>query len=420
MSHDPLHTPLKPRGWRERLRLRASPALLAFAVVLISLAGMLVWAWLQPAPAPRAVMAERELPPRPAPSPAAGLIRPAPPPASLANAGAARAGADQPAEKKKRKPAGSARILDVSRLPEEPAASRRAKKPSPAVVVDVAGAPRPLPPAPAPDLVEKSRHGPLPKAGRKGRLPWRVYAAPAPAGALGSARPKLAVLVTDLGLRPELTSLAIRDLPPETSLAFAPHARKVRQLGHKARRHGHEFFLQLPMEPWGYPAINPGPDTLLADADTTANRRRLLRLLARATGYVGITTYAGQKLLQRGEALSPVLHELKRRGLLVVEDGAAASSMLPALALVLNLPALRADVRLPPGLKDAQARALWEQALELARRRGHALVAISADDANLRALRSWLAELKANADITLVPVTTLARQKFQSARTRTP
>ncbi len=409
MPHDPLHTPLKPRGWRERLRLRASPALVAFAIVLVAAASLIAWAWMQPAPPPRPALAERELPPRPAAPSPAGLAEQ--PPAAMPAQPQMPAQPDMPekppAAAPQQRHKGGSRILDVSQLPDENGAAPPPRGNT--VTVDIAGQIKPLPPAPARDLVENSRYGPLPKIGRKGRRPWRVYARPVPAEVLASPRPKVAVIVADLGLKAALTSQAMRTLPPQVSLAFAPRGNKVRALGRKARRLGHEFFLQVPMEPWGYPAVNPGPDTLLASASAKANRQRLLRLLGRAVGYAGIVTFAGQKLLQQGEALAPILHELKARGLLAVDDGTSARSMLPDLALVVKLPALRADVRIPPGLKQEEAKALLEQALRVARERGKVLAVISATPTNIEILRQWLNDLSLDGSVTLLPATALAR-----------
>ena len=410
MAQDPLHEPLKPRGWRERLRLRPSPALVAFAVVLVALASLGVWAWMQPPPKPQVAVAERELPPqpmKPAPAPQAADLATEPLPPTP--------GPEEPGRMKGRKAqdgltGGKPRpkILDVSKLPDEPYEEGGAEAGK--VVIDMPGAVAALPKAPARDLVERTPLGPLPKVGRKGRVPWKVYARPVPRAVLRSSRPKVAVLVVDLGLRAGITDEAIRKLPPEVSLAFAPKGGKVRRLGLLARRHGHEFFLQVPMEPWGYPRVNPGPDTLLSGAGAAQNRQRLHRVMARAVGYVGLVSYAGQKFLQAGEALPPVLHELKRRGLMMVDDGTAVRSLLPELGLVVQLPVLRADVRLPPGLKEPEVRAMLLSARDLAAERGQALVVISASETNLNLLRDWLAGLTIDEQgPVLVPVTALAR-----------
>ena len=88
-----------------------------------------------------------------------------------------------------------------------------------------------LAPAPDPRLVERSRHGLLPKVGAGRRAsPGSVYARPA-APPTGGARPgaRIALLVTGLGISPSATAGAIAKLPPAVTLAFAPYGARSRQ-----------------------------------------------------------------------------------------------------------------------------------------------------------------------------------------------
>ncbi len=413
MSDDPLHTPLRPRGWRERLRLRATRAQLATLLVVLAIIGVATWAWLSPPPPVTETVVEKPLPPRPAvrpaPSATARAIDDATPSASARRTPEGGKGAEARATTSGRDAAHMRRgvkIIDVSKLPPDDAPARSANAPE--ISVDARYDIAPLPRAPFKGLVEKSSFGPLPRVGAKGRQPWRAYARPVSSALLSSGKPKIAVLVTDVGLDAELAEKALQ-LPPEVSLALVPHLKKTARLGREARHNGHEFFLQVPMEPWGYPAVNPGPKTLLSSAPAEENRQRLLWLLGRATGYAGIVTYAGQKFLQAGEALSPVMHELKRRGLMAIDDGTAANSLLQPLGLVVSLPVLRADIRVPPGATPADARAAFDNARALAERKGVSLLVVSSGSDVLRELAHWLAGIAADDGIALVPVTALAK-----------
>ncbi len=413
MTTDPLHTPLRRRGLRERLRPRGiSPAIMAFVMVLFALGALAVWAWMAPPPEVSPLVVERDLPARPAaPMSSAAVAEPpipeaaAPPP-------------ERPRDRVRIIRKGQAKIIT---LPDDPDAQeapvmsgqRQRALNAGSLLLDV----RPLPPAPQRDLVQRTKLGPLPKIGRNGRRPWKVYARPVPKKVLRSSLPKLAVIVTDLGLNGSSFAVATDDLPPAVSLGLVPYAKGVRALGLKARRKGHEFFLQLPMEPWGYPAVSPGPRTLLASARPEENRRRLHWFLTRAVGYAGVITYAGQKMLQQGEALAPVLHELHNRGLMAVDDGTAANSMLGSLGMVIGLPALRADMRIPAGLKPHELRARLKRAAEIARQRGRALLVVSAADrTTLPILQSWLAGIANDETLLLVPATALARLQAREAK----
>ena len=54
--------------------------------------------------------------------------------------------------------------------------------------------------------------------------------------------------------------------------------------------------------------------------------KRLQWLMSRYTGYVGVTNHMGAKFEAATDSFMPVLEELKRRGLLYVDDGSTQDS----------------------------------------------------------------------------------------------
>ena len=113
--------------------------------------------------------------------------------------------------------------------------------------------------APARGLTEKGADGLLPKVAGDGRRPFDVYARPVHRAVLDSEQPKIAILLGGMGLNGELTGRASKELPGEVSFAFAPYGEDLQRAIGTARGMGHEVMLHLPMEPFGYPAENPGP-----------------------------------------------------------------------------------------------------------------------------------------------------------------
>ncbi|MFD1704537.1 divergent polysaccharide deacetylase family protein [Methylopila henanensis] len=184
-------------------------------------------------------------------------------------------------------------------------------------------------------LLEDSRYGALPRIAPDGRRPLDLYARPAASAAGGGAR--VALLVTGLGVSRDATDEALRALPPEVSAAFLPYAGDVAEQIGRARQDGREVFVQAPMEPFDFPANDPGPQTLLTSLPASANLERLRWSLGRAAGYVGVTPLAGGRFLENADALQPMFAELARRGLMFVGAGgrgdrseaAAAQAGLP-------------------------------------------------------------------------------------------
>ena len=180
--------------------------------------------------------------------------------------------------------------------------------------------------APIRTVAESGPHGSLPRIAKDGREPWKVYARPVHRQVLAGAAPKVAIILGGMGLNGALTERAIRELPGEVSLGFAPYPDGLQRLVNRARADGHEVYLQLPMEPLGYPKVNPGPHTLLASMSPQETLDNLAWLMGRFAGYAGVMNYMGAQLIADGQALGPVMAELARRGLVFLDDGSFARS----------------------------------------------------------------------------------------------
>lgn len=189
--------------------------------------------------------------------------------------------------------------------------------------------------APWARITARSPNGLLPVVGPAGETSRVHYARPFPPS---DTRPRVALVIGGLGLSQKATLAAIEKLPPEVTLAFAPYGKNLQNWINKARSSGHEVLLELPMEPFDYPANDPGPFTLLTNSDTAQTTQRLGWLLAQFNGYVGVTNYLGARFTSTPEALLPVLRTLDERGLLILDDGSSNRSLISALARQINVP----------------------------------------------------------------------------------
>ncbi len=179
-----------------------------------------------------------------------------------------------------------------------------------------------------PALIEATDNGPLPRIAADGTPPMRAYAAPA----LDNGKPRIAIVISGLGISARATAAALASLPPQVTLAFAPYATDVQRWVAEARREGHEVLLEVPMEPFDFPDSDPGPHTLRSGVGEDANTERLVWALTRFTGYTGVTNLLGGRLLTDSDSLEPVLTYLSRRGLLFYDNGSASHSVAPDVA----------------------------------------------------------------------------------------
>lgn len=263
---------------------------------------------------------------------------------------------------------------------------------------------RSLAPAPIDAVTEVTTWGQLPRISKGGDKPSKVYARPASLNDLHSDAPKIAILLGGLGLNAKLTQRAIKELPGEVTLAFAPYGEDLQTQVNKARAHGHEVFLQMPLEPIGYPASNPGPKTLLGDATEAENIDAMRWQMSRFTGYAGVVNYMGGRFLSMPKSLKPVFSELKNRGLLFLEDGSLALSASEQAAKAANLQVKRAKVVIdadPSPQAISNALSMLE---EEAKANGFAVGTGSGLEVTIDTLIEWAKEANERG-IVLMPVT---------------
>ncbi|MEI9990229.1 MAG: divergent polysaccharide deacetylase family protein [Rhizomicrobium sp.] len=179
-----------------------------------------------------------------------------------------------------------------------------------------------------PALIESTANGPLPRIAVDGTAPMRAYAAPA----ADNGKPRIAIVISGLGMSAKQTAAALASLPPQVTLAFAPYASDVQRWVAEARREGHEVLLEVPMEPFDFPDSDPGSHTLRSGAAEDANTERLVWALTRFTGYAGVTNLLGGRFLSDPDSLEPMMTYLARRGLLFYDNGAASHSSAPDVA----------------------------------------------------------------------------------------
>jgi polysaccharide deacetylase 2 family uncharacterized protein YibQ len=127
-------------------------------------------------------------------------------------------------------------------------------------------------------------------------------------------RPKISILLTNLGLNKNSTELAL-SLPKEISLGFLPYTTSLKPMIEKAQELGHEIFLYLPFETQRYPMDSPGHMPLLLSGSDSENLHRLDILLKPFYGYVGVYGSYKEVFTSNSDKSFPIIDELKRRNL---------------------------------------------------------------------------------------------------------
>ncbi len=238
---------------------------------------------------------------------------------------------------------------------------------------------------------------------------WLTYARPfdAPPGT-----PRIAIVVTGLGTSAAATGAAVR-LPGGVTLSFSSQGRNLQDWVDKARAAGHEVMIDLPMEPLDYPALDPGPQTLLTSLTSAENVALLKWHLARAIGFVGVMHSMGSRFTASPDALRPVLSALKVRGLIFLDGRTTSHSVAARLASSIGLPRVINDRFLDDhASRDAIDRRLAEIET-IARDTGYAVAIGQAYPVTFERLARWLPTL-AERGFVLAPISALInRQTLQ-------
>ncbi|MBF0153717.1 MAG: divergent polysaccharide deacetylase family protein [Magnetococcales bacterium] len=236
---------------------------------------------------------------------------------------------------------------------------------------------------------------------------------------VGNARhgwARVAVIIDDLGYNGPVSEAMAR-LSADLTLAILPgggHSRAVANLG---RTTGKEVILHQPMEPRGYPRLNPGPGALLMGMERERMRRILVANLEKFPEAKGINNHMGSQFTADTGGMGSVMEVLAERGLFFVDSRTSGRSVGMREAAAHRVPRVQRDVFLD---NVPQVKAISQQLARLesvAHRQGSAVAIGHPYPATLAALRAWLPEVK-NHKIEIIRASQLVGP--ESARARYP
>lgn len=256
------------------------------------------------------------------------------------------------------------------------------------------------------DLSEETSNGAIPRISGTGQTPFATYRHPFDIAGVNG--PRVAIIVTGLGINEQGSLDAIAQLPDLMTLAFAPYGKALERTVAAARGGGHEVMLEIPLEPFDYPQNDPGPHTLLTGEPPRQNLEKLFWLMARFGGYTGLINNMGARFTASAADFSPVMEELGARGLGYIDDGSSNRSVSQQLAEANKVPFARAGMVIdtnPARASILSALASLEaQALD----GGSAIGIVSALPISVQAISEWAAGLDAKG-IALVPASALMK-----------
>ena len=146
-------------------------------------------------------------------------------------------------------------------------------------------------------------------------------AAPLPPGA-----PRVAVIVDDLGGRRDVFDV-LREIRRPLTVAVLPALPLSAAIARDASRAGMEVLLGLPMEPYRFPEVDPGPGALLMSMPPDEIQQLVGSHLEAVAPAVGVMNRMGSRLTEDRPRMRAVLEVLAARRLFLVDAYTSSQSV---------------------------------------------------------------------------------------------
>ena len=258
------------------------------------------------------------------------------------------------------------------------------------------------------ERVEKSDQNPVFLIRVEGVMTHRLTLVRHAAGKEATANvPRVAIVIDDFGYDGRL---ARRFLEIDAPLSFSvlPNGTFSKSIARRVRQAGRELLLHLPMEPKGYPGVNPGIGALLTEM-TDIELVAALRKNLDALPYIkGVNNHMGSEFCENEEKLRVVMRELKNRGLFFVDSRTTSRTQAYRVAQEEEVPSAERNVFLDNIQNPQAVRRQLKRLIQLAKLKGEAIGIAHPHEVTLKVLKEDVPKLSSNG-IELVPVSQLVR-----------
>ena len=181
----------------------------------------------------------------------------------------------------------------------------------------------------------------------------------------------LLIIIDDVGNNRALGQRTLA-LPGPLNLAFLPHTPYAASLASEAYALGHGILLHAPMA--NEQGARLGPGGLYPDMDAATLQQTLRDNIAAIPHVQGVNNHMGSLLTQQADAMRLSMDVIAEAGLYFVDSLTSPNSVALQQAQLAGIPALERDVFLDNDLRPQALQAQFDEAVRLAKRRGHAVL----------------------------------------------
>ena len=208
---------------------------------------------------------------------------------------------------------------------------------------------------------------------------------------------KLAIVIDDFGYRPHNENQVLA-MPTAVSVAVLPNAPHAREMATKAHNSGHEVLIHLPMAPLSKQPLEK--DTLRPDMSSDEIERIIRDAYGKVPFAVGLNNHMGSAMTSSLFGMQKVMQALERYNLYFLDSMTIGNSQALRASQGTGVKVIKRKVFLDDTQNDADIRAQFNRAVQLARRNGSAIAIGHPHPSTVRVLQQMLPSLP--SDITLV------------------
>lgn len=202
-------------------------------------------------------------------------------------------------------------------------------------------------------------------------------------------------------------------LDPEVCFAIFPEAPHTDQTVRLADRQGRDYIIHVPMEPIGYPKVNPGKNAILAQHNEAQVRKTLSSFLAKMPNCLGINNHMGSLATSDPHLMQSVVNVLKDHDKLFLDSRTTNVSVAYQTAQKSSIKAFRNDLFLDsPNISQSTMNSKLNQINKLAESSRHVIAITHCHSLEkLEYLKEVIKKLK-SAGFTLIPLSELDQRNI--------
>lgn len=220
-----------------------------------------------------------------------------------------------------------------------------------------------------------------------------------------SARlPRVAFIIDDIGYDIPIAE-AFMGLKIPVCLSVLPGAPFSKEIAQNIAKRKKEMLLHLPMEPKGYPAVNPGQDALMLNMDRETIQKMVREDIKKLPGIKGVNHHMGSLFSEDYIKMKYVLDEIKKHDLYYIDSRTTNLTVAYKVAKALGIPAAEKSLFLDNDLSEKILSYQMERLLGIARNRGEAIGIGHPHRETLDILKRYTEQLM--KDFEVVPVSEL-------------